>query len=256
MAKKDLKKKEETGLAVPSYIDQGSRTGLEKMRDQDVVYPRIVLLQALSPIVREKDSPYNAGDMINSVTLELICERDTQREFIPILFWPEWIEWGPRSEGGGVIGMSRDPMSELAQRAKANEKRDVGGKTVMAVTEYLTFLILLADRPPVTMADAVCLSCAKSNYKHGKRLLNLARLRGNVPLFAGKYTLSAASEHNARSNSDYWAYGLENAGFASEEQYAFAKEAYELLKDHEVKAAEMRSETEDSESAGDTSSIT
>jgi hypothetical protein len=240
MAKKEMAKAEPVGaLAPPAYLEKGSQ-GLENMRKTDIVYPRVKLLQSLSPEVQDSNSGLHPGDLINSVTLETVALGEEKKTFTPLLFWPEWIEWGDRDAGGGIIAQSRDPQGELAKRA--SEKKDVGGKTVWAVTEYLTFLALLFDPDLVVVPkveDAVCISCAKSNFMMGKRLLNLARLRGAYPLYAGAYTLQSVKKPvPSKPNTVYWKFNFDNSGWAPEPVYALCKEAYERLKDMTVSASD------------------
>lgn len=228
----------------PAYIPEGERLGLEKMRDRDIIFPRVILLQGLSPIVQVAESGMHAGDLINSVTLELIARAEEPRIFTPIMFWPEWIEWLPRNEGGGIVAISHDPASDLANRGqRGGRPRGVEGEPETSVLEYLVFLALFTDKPP-SPESVVCFSCAKTNYKHGRRLLNLARMRGHFPLFAGSYEVVTTTEHNARVNADYWVLNFRNAGWASEEVYKMCAKIHDSAKDATVSAAPPEPDSE------------
>lgn len=239
----ELAKREEAALAapMPNYVKEGS-AGLENMRAKDLVFPRVCLMQDLSPKV--KDGLFKAGTLVHSLTGDVVCERDETRKFVPIQHFMTWIEWNPRNEGGGIKEMSSDPNSELAHRCARREKKTVNGKEVFAVTEYHTFLVVFIDRNPnPSIEDVICISAGKSNHKHGKKLLNLARFRGNVPLFAGAYSLGVKEEHNKTSNSDYWALDINNAGWAPEGVYSFCEQKHKEFKTLNV-SADMSGENE------------
>jgi len=216
--------------ARPDYITEGQQ-GLEDVEQKDLLFPRAVLMQDLSPQVKEKK--FSAGDIVNSVTGDIIvgCE-DQPIEFIPVLFWHEWIEWQPRDEGGGMIEYSRDREGELARRYYAGEMRTLkDGREVRAVTAYLVFLV--QPLGPDGTADAskmFCIGCAKSNLKHGRKLLTLAKMRGNVPLFAGKYTFGPNEETNRKLNTQYWAFEFENAGWTPSDVFEVLTKLHEELK--------------------------
>ena len=216
--------KANTDLDRPSFIPQ-STEGLENVRQEDLIIPRIVLEQALSPGV--KGGTFAVGDLINSLSEELICPFGGSRLITPIKHWIEWIEWISREDGGGIKARSTDPTSELAKRCAANEKCMVQGREVPAVTEYHSFLVALVDGETPSPEDVVCLSLGKTNHKVGRELLTKARQR-QAPLDAGVYSLSAEEASNKKGD-DYFIFKLGNAGFVNEEMFkVFGAEAKRL----------------------------
>jgi hypothetical protein len=208
--------------AVPEFIKKGDE-GFENLRPQDLVLPRLVLLQALSPSVVAKFPRGEPGNVINSLTGDLWLSSDDVAEFIPLFHYLEWIEWGDRDKNEGIKNRSMDASSALALRAK-DQERDENGH--FAVTEYHNFVAIF---PVHGENQMVVISCAKTNYKKARKLLALARYRGPYPLFAGKYQLSTKVETN-RTNKTYYVFEFENSGWCPEGLFDACKEMYEHIK--------------------------
>lgn len=238
MAKKKPKKSDDDptsvqvygeGAEVPEYIledEEMGAAGLENMEARDMVIPRLIIMQGLSPAVVAGEAVI--GEIRSSVTKEVILGRDEECAFIPIYHYKEWISWADRSSNEGILDRSMDPDSELAQAALRGDKReDDRGREVRVVTEYHNFAVLV---PNISLEFPMILSCARTNHKKGRQLLALARYRGNRPLFAGKYLMSASMETN-KAGDDYFVYDFLNAGFADAEEYNAAKALYEGLKE-------------------------
>lgn len=225
----------------PSYITDGA-AGFENQQQGDLVFPRAVLMQALSPAVADKNA--EAGQIVNSVTNDVFAEPGQKRAVVPVMFWHEWIEWGDRDAGGGMIDRSQDPESDLAKRCKAGEKIERNGREVPAITEYLVFLMQPVDTEiPCDATQMFCVCLAKTNYKHGRKLLTLARMRGNKPLFAGVYNIYSIEEKNAKGQR-YYVFNFTNAGWAPEAVFNSLSAEYEKLKEVVVMASAPAAEEE------------
>ena len=216
---------------IPSFLNvtpEGEVVqGMENVRPQDILIPRLILLQALSPSVAEGDK-FNAGDIINSVSQELWAKREVPVEFIPIFHYLEWIEWGDRLLGESWTDRSLDPNGKLAQMSSRGEKKqNTKGEEVFAVTEYHNFVAMF---PEISEEILVVISCAKSNHKRGKQLIALSRYRGRYPMFAGKYSLQSEIETN-RQGQKYYTFSFNNAGWADKEHFDMCEKLYAGIKD-------------------------
>lgn len=229
-------KKDDTAMSVyganvqlPAHIledEELGAVGLENMEARDMVIPRLVLMQGLSPQVTEGEA--TIGQIYNSVTREMLLDRDEECFFIPIYHYKEWIQWADRSSNQGIADRTMDPESEMAQSAMRGDTRENSeGREVRIVTEYHNFVVFL---PHVSLEYPMILGCCRTNYKKGRQLLALARYRGNRPLFAGRYTLTTAEEVN-RKNQKYQIFNFENAGWAEAEEYEASKAMYDVVKE-------------------------
>jgi len=214
-----MKKKQNKEELAPKYIKEGEE-GLENVTGKDLVIPRLVIMQALTPSVEEGNN--EKGQVLNSLTQEVWLEPDEEAEFIPIYHMKEWIQWASRDSGQGILDRSSDPNSELAMMSARGEKNDEGK---FIVTEYHNFICVFRSQG---FSKPVILPCCRSNHKHGRKLLGLAKYRGTYPLYAGLYTLSPVKETNKQSQS-YYAWSIENAGWVGEDELAEAEKMYQVI---------------------------
>ena len=93
----NLLRKKETSL--PATVDEFSKhagEGLEKVSPEDLIIPRISILQKLSPQVDEETSAYIKGakpGTICDVGLNELIQ--TPCRVIPVNYVKTWIEWAP-----------------------------------------------------------------------------------------------------------------------------------------------------------------
>jgi hypothetical protein len=205
---------------VPAHIVSSS-AGFEDVQAGDLLIPRLVLMQALSPAVVEGSR--KAGEVINSLTGEVWIEKERVAVFSPVFHYKEWIIWGDRDEGQGILERSTDPSSELALTAARQTRNEAGD---LLVTEYHNFIAVLRERGP---SKPVVLGCARTNFKHGRKLLGLAKYRGNYALYAGTYSVGAVLETNKRGQS-YYAWGFENVGWVDPGELPVLVTLHEELK--------------------------
>lgn len=174
--------------ALAAYMNEdNSMQGFEQTDATDYVVPRIILLQPNSPSVAEGKN--QAGELIDSVSRQLLATKDTDFRFIPIVHTKQWIEWHPADSGLGIKEMSLDPNSRLARRARAYEK---GPDGKFSVTEYHNFVVLIPGLGDGFERKPYVLSFARSNYNHGRTFLTVARQRGDgrAPLWSTVYGLN------------------------------------------------------------------
>ncbi len=212
---------------VPDYLKDELDDWADRLRAEDIVIPRLTLMQALTPSVQ--DGPNNAGEIINSASKEIWIGIDEELPFYILLHYNEWIEWGDRDSNEGIKAQSLDPAGELAQAWAKREKRHTqSGKEVYRVTEYHNFIALF---PHHGMDNPVIIPCCKSNHKHGKKLLGLMRTRASGrPQWSGRYSVKCESETNT-NNQKYKVFEFSNDGWIDEEHIPDTKRHSATMKD-------------------------
>lgn len=212
---------------LPAFLakTEGSNEGLENMRAGDLLLPRCILMQALSPKVAAKEA--QSGDIYNSVTGDCILTEGTDTLIVPVYHYLEWIKWADRESSEGILDRSLDPNGVLAQSAARQEKRSNSkGAEVWVVTEYHNFVCLFPDMLP---RIPIVISCAKTNHRRGKKLLSLAKFRGSYPLYAGLYSFKVELSENL-DHQKYYTFAFDNAGWNKDEKlFEEAKELYSVV---------------------------
>jgi len=199
----------------PAYLKQGDVRGTEHIKKADLLLPRLALAQGLTPQVMEQKEGFVPGVLFNSMTEEILGKG-------PIEFTilradpPRWIEFYPRTQGGGVKDMNvpaHDPRTQFRQ----NEQ---GQSEPPQATMFYDFIIATLPLKPNPMDSVIALSMKSTGLKVARRLNTLMKYR-NAPTFAGKYKLTTAVEKNAKGI--YAIFVVDNSDIASPCSYVGSK---------------------------------
>lgn len=205
MTSKDLVKKEEAALPVTSSYGDYSGIGFEGTQASDLSIPFLNLLQSNSPEVEDQliDNA-KPGQFLNSVTGELMDEVI----FIPCHKEELWVEWVPRTKGGGFVG-SHSPFSEVVQNAiqknggsrippKGADGKRVGFKHNgnELIESYYVYGLLL--NPAGTEVESFAVASFSSTKIKPFRdwLTSMYLIKGKPPLFANRARLKTVKQKN------------------------------------------------------------
>jgi hypothetical protein len=232
----------------PDYIKTGAAgRGLENVCREDLVIPRVKLLQPMSPEVQDKGM--KEGHLINNLSQK---DYGDTLEFIPITHTKSRIYWQDREDGGGMLcasdnGLDRrdhDAPAKIAKLLKikdfvlpadcsccpfhgwdneAEREKDQKPKC----TIYYNF-------PAFVNGEMVALSLDRTKIRTAKNILTLATTTGgNADMFAKKYRLTVTKEKNDQYS--YYNIVVEPAGWVSEEEYEAGKAMYDSFKNKTLK---------------------
>jgi len=207
MAKNAVTKATKTDVATTDFEEFAS-SGLDSLTANDLLVPRLTVLQALSPQLKERRSEYIEGakeGMIADVgTGELFPDGVL---FVPVLFEKVYIEWAPRDSGKGLIEVHRDP-SVLENTAKDDKKRNVlpSGNYIAETAQYFGINISGGrQRCYIPMASTQLQKSRQWNTLATREKLK----RGDgseytAPFFYRAYQLGSAYESNAEGEWYGW----------------------------------------------------
>lgn len=200
--------------ARPSFIPAGSE-GTEHMSKDDFQIPRLALAQAMSYEVQDGHAKFIEGLRVGMFFNSLkgtIFEPAKGPLYATVLRAdpPRYIQFRPRTEGGGVIDMNvpaNDPRTRFT--------RDAEGKSVPPIAtkfyDYVLFLLTPEGRPynpEDEMDNVIGLSLKGSGIKTARTWNGLMKYR-NAPMYAGKYEISSAKMTGPKG--DYFVYQIANA---------------------------------------------
>jgi hypothetical protein len=205
--------------AVGAAFDYGemSHEGFEDTKIADLSIPFINVLQSLSPEVTEElVAGAKAGDMLNSVTKEILKQ---PLVVIPIEKEESWVEWIPRTKGGGLVGR-HEPDSEIVLNAiKKNggsriPPKDAEGKRLpfkspdgndLIETHYVYCLITNDEGTSIDSYCVLAFSSAKIKaYKDW--MTALYTQKGRPPIFANRAKISTVKQKN--DSGTFYVYGI------------------------------------------------
>lgn len=236
-----------TSLAVsdsmPDFLreKQGSARGQENVGAEDLVIPRLEVVQDLSPARKKSDPNYiegaEEGMLYNNVTRELYGKSVL---VVPVGFVKEWLIWKDREKGGGFRGA-------FPSQAEAEAARDglEDGDDCEVIDTNQQFCLLIKEDGT---AEEIVVSMAKSKAKVSRKWNSLIRL-ANGDSFSRVYRLSAVEDKNNK-NQSFYNFGVAQAGFPSEQVYRRAEKMYEaIVKGHVV--ADRGSDTSEPSGSGE-----
>ena len=191
MAKEELQKSGVNALARPDFLSVGDTTGTEHITQQDLKMPRLTLAQSLSKQIDPAESVYienlKQGDWFNDLTNQIYGPG-------PIDFCiirsdpPRWIEFFPRSQGGGVKDMDVQPGDPRTQFTKNDKNESVPPEATM----FYDYVIML-----LPSKELIALSLKSTGLAAARQLNGYVKTR-NAPLYAGRYTVISADKQNKK----------------------------------------------------------
>lgn len=237
-----------TAVAVPDDIDLfgDAGAGSENIGKDDVIIPRLSLVQSMSPELKKTKPEYiegaEEGSAFNTVTRELYPQPVT---VVPVAYNRRFIEWVPREKGGGLVNPDHDP-GILDQCQKTDQGKMVlgNGNEVVDTPEHFVLII----KPDGSVQQAV-ISMSSSKAKVSRRwnsVIQGIQIKNpktgamvNPPRWYKTYRVTTVDESNDRGDFKNWRIEpgedlLSTEGGA--DVYRMAKQFYELIKAGAVKA--------------------
>lgn len=222
MSKKDVAVVNQGGVVavMPDFLkNQTTSRGTENVKAEDLVIPRLELVQSLSPCRKKSDPAYiegaEEGLLFNNVTRQLYGESVM---LIPVTYKKEWLIWKNRQSGGGFRGAFG---SDLEAQAVLSELED-GADCEVSDTGQHFCLLVNADGK----AEEIVVSCSKSKLKVSRKWNSLVRMNEGDS-FSRVYKLGAVAEQGAKG--DYFNFSISQAGFPTLELYQRAEKLYEAI---------------------------
>lgn len=208
---------------MPDFLKEleGDRRGAEHITREDVTMPRLGLAQQMSNelvATHEKYIPdLKQGQVFNNVTKQTV---GVPLDFTVVMALPaRYIEFYPRTEGGGVKDMNVPPGDPRTQFGS-------GKDGLPAATKFYEFVVMtIPDR------SLIVLSLKGAGLKMAKDLNTFISAR-NLPSFAGKYRLTTTQATNKKGT--FFKFVVGNAGWVTKADLKMAMDAFEMLKGKNV----------------------
>lgn len=207
---------------VPDHLrHEGAPRGSENVGAEDLLIPRLVVLQAISPEVTQGDPLYikgaAAGMLMNSASKRLYGMRVL---VVPVHYDKLYLVWKDRKQGGGFFGAYPDQMA-AQERADKEGGKDKG----VEVLDTPTHLCLLID-PETYRVDEVMVSMPRTKAKISRQWNSMVRMTG-ADRFARVYVIGTAPSKNAKGS--YFNFTVAQSGFPAKPLYEAAKKLWETI---------------------------
>lgn len=194
MSKKEVAVRKQNELAlsgqVPEFLQQYGAAGNESVGVEDIVIPRLGLIQQLSPEVDDSDPKYiegaKPGDFFNSLTREIYTSP------VSVVFVDrkkEFTVFKKRSAGGGFRGSFTSEAEAKAVIAAGDDPVEQ-----MEIVETATNFGLILDEAGNVRSEIV-IPMTSTKLKVDRQINSMIRLRG-AARFASVFYLESTKEKN------------------------------------------------------------
>lgn len=182
--------------------------GFENVGANDVLVPRLTILQALSPQLKRNKPEFipeaKAGDMCDVASGKLFPDGLL---FLPVSYNKVYLEWAPRESNKGLVAIHQ--TAEILEQCKRDDKNRPYTKEGNLVQETAQFFgFNLSDN-----AQRCFIAMAATQLKRARKWMHLAtseklrRADGSTftpPFFYRSYKLTAGEESNNQGDWFTW----------------------------------------------------
>lgn len=177
---------------------------LGQIESKDIISPRLLLMNSLSDLVTVKGSDINAGDFVESLAQEVICEEGGTVEFVIVKAWKSWVTMLDNGSGKPKF------VCEVPYTAtNSNTPRETTDAAGISHKHFEThnFMILLTNDIkeeisfPMTLSfRSTGLMASKAIYSYASKLGMAARISGKKkkPIMSAVFKLSTLYMDNEK----------------------------------------------------------
>lgn len=182
--------------------------GTEDIGVNDVLIPRLTIIQGLSPQLQRKKPEYiegaEIGDICDVATGDLFKEGVL---FLPVYYRKDWLEWAPRASGKGLVAIHQD------DGILADCTRDDKGKFVLPNGNYIAETAQWFGLNMTAGRRKCFIPMASSQLKRSRKWMTMVtnerimRADGSdfqAPIFYRAYSLTTAEESNSEGDWGVW----------------------------------------------------
>lgn len=237
-----------TNSSMPAWLKRKMEgqapRGLELADKNDLIYPRLVLCQALSEACKGGPAAIaRPGQVIDNLTSQLILEYGDELEFIPVIMSKQRIYSKPIAEGGGILCRSDDAI-----KARPGGKgQDQGGMPTAICANCImkewddsrggagggkplcTNFIQIVGLLPQHGYRPMVWSCSKTSLTVGKRMLSIAK-QVDADFWAMKFLLRVVDDKAGAFDFYNWDFSQPENPWSNEEEYDRGLNMFKALK--------------------------
>lgn len=201
---KQLKEQENNELSTLDLYAEDAGTGMETISNDEVMVPRIALLQSMSPAVKKKGAEYvdgaEEGMFLNRISQKLY-NGDVGMTVVPMNIRQTLVEFSSRDDGGNFIADHSNNLGLWDETPYDDQKGGKFTETGNRLVKSFEFLVCIIEESGEI--SPALINFSSSQYKKGKqwfsqlRQLQIKLETGkmiNPATFYSAYTLRSAME--------------------------------------------------------------
>ena len=229
------KQDKDASLVVPDFLKNVvGHEGLENVTKDDLVLPRLMICQGLSPQRQRGKVNYieglQDGQLFNTVTNEVYGE---SVRVVPLLFTKSRILFKAMTEGGGILCQSFNGIDggRLAKLCAQCPKSQFTPELPPECTNFMNFVSVL-----LPSKQLIAVSFKSTAIKKGKNW-NTNMTMKNKPSYSQVWEIKTTPETNTKGT--FFSPVMTFQGFTQDQElYKFAKGEYESLRGQVIQTDE------------------
>ena len=201
-------------------------------KQSDNLVPLIYVLQPLSPQVQRRNEAYIEGAepgcfWLRNAPTEIFSGEDGLL-VQPCFFNKDWVEWRPRTSGGGFVGRHAEIVDDQCPVADAEQREDnrfkwtrPNGNELVHTRSHVFRVFTPGGIWPYIFPFT------STGHATSKALTNLITTKTNSVGFAGKYRLTTRERSNQMGT--WFGVDVKFDSFCNKEEYLEGKKLYEAF---------------------------
>lgn len=204
-------KRASTEVGTAFDFSRYANMGMENVTTQDVIIPRLGILQKLSPQLDKQKAKFikgaEEGEICDLATGELF---EGAIQFVPVYFQTLYLEWAPRSSGQGLKGVHYDAAIKESCEERKNDKGKTflvlprTGNIINETKNFYGFNVTANWRPSFIPFASTQIKKARLWNTLAKESVEGINGPYTPPLFFRSYILGSGPESNAEGSWYGW----------------------------------------------------
>ncbi len=223
--------KKSTALTVADdYDDADYGAGKENVRAKDMVIPRLVLLQDMSPQVKRKEAQYIDGAMPGMFCNTALGTVHESLKIIPCYHTVQWLEWAPRASGKGLVAIHNSDDVYTSEGVEQDEDGRWLRNEENLIQETQVYYVLDVTNPDDPQKCVMGLaSTAIKNAKRWNTALNSEMVTTKsgakvpAPIFHRAWDVTPNDQKNAKGSWFGWSFEAAESCFELDDTLALRK---------------------------------
>ena len=215
----------------------GAGADINELFKNDLLIPKIWLMQSESELIKEKKAGLKIGDFVSSLTDEKLAGPDEGLKFVVVKLFKKWQGFIVDRKGNKTFSKDHSGIMTL-KNANWSYEEELGANTL--TRRQVICAIVLLERDIIAQnQQPYCLDFYGYSKQGGRKLVSSVKSstskiidgKYQLPSYAFAYSLTAKEESNDKGT--FLSKDITGIGYSSKEAVLMGRDVYEFVKNNE-----------------------